>query len=88
MSEVELSMSIPLDSDGFARRACPNCERELKWIISSDGEEATPAPEGGYFCPYCGGTRRGRLLVDRGADRGREGAGDAGDRRTRTRAAR
>lgn len=53
MSEFELSMSVPLDSDGFMRRACPTCERELKWVAAAQGEEATPAPEGGYYCPYC-----------------------------------
>ena len=52
--EVELSMSLPLDSDGFLRRECPTCEREFKWLASQgDDEDATPAPEGGYFCPYC-----------------------------------
>jgi hypothetical protein len=51
--EVELSMSVPLDSDGFLRRQCPTCERELKWRAAQDDEEATPSQEGGYFCPYC-----------------------------------
>lgn len=46
-------MSIPLDSGGFMRRECPTCERELKWLGAQDDEESTPAPEGGYFCPYC-----------------------------------
>jgi hypothetical protein len=54
MSEgVEISMSVPLDSDGFLRRECPTCEREFKWKPAQDEEEAVPAPEGGYFCPYC-----------------------------------
>lgn len=51
--EIELSMSVPLDSDGFLRRQCPTCERELKWRAAQDDEEATPSQEGGYFCPYC-----------------------------------
>jgi hypothetical protein len=54
MSTFQLSMAIPTDSDGFARRECPTCERELKWRLASADEEATPAPHGGYFCPYCG----------------------------------
>lgn len=46
-------MPIPLDSDGFIRRECPTCERELKWRPTPEGEEGTPPPDGGYFCPYC-----------------------------------
>lgn len=53
MSDFELSMSVPLDSEGFLRRECPTCERELKWRVADENEGATPAPEGGYFCPYC-----------------------------------
>jgi hypothetical protein len=57
--EVVLSMSLPLDSDGFLRRECPTCERELKWLASGDDEEddedgGAEVPDGGYFCPYCG----------------------------------
>lgn len=53
--EISLSMSVPLDSDGFLRRECPTCEREFKWLPSSgdDDAEVTPTPDGGYFCPYC-----------------------------------
>ena len=53
--EVTLGMSLPLDSDGFLRRECPTCEREFKWLPSSDDNDAgaTPSPDGGYFCPYC-----------------------------------
>jgi hypothetical protein len=51
--EISLSMSLPLDSDGFLHRECPTCEREFKWLASQDDEEGTPAPNGGYFCPYC-----------------------------------
>ena len=57
MSEdrVELSMSLPLDSDGFLRRECPTCEREFKWLHGSEGdEEVAQVRDGGYFCPYCG----------------------------------
>jgi hypothetical protein len=45
-------MSLPLDPDGFLRRACPTCEREFKWFQSADGE-GEPVPFGGYYCPYC-----------------------------------
>jgi hypothetical protein len=55
---VELSMSLPLDDDGFLRRECPTCKREFKWLASS-GEDAADdagdsAARDGYFCPYCG----------------------------------
>lgn len=49
--EVELSVSLPVDSDGFLRRECPHCEREFKWLPS---EESEVPPPGGYHCPYCG----------------------------------
>jgi len=53
--DVTLEMSIPLDDDGFLRRACPTCEREFKWLPSTDDEEAIDSPEvDHYFCPYCG----------------------------------
>lgn len=45
-------MSVPLDGDGFLRRECPTCEREFKWLPSSE-ERGEPLPAGGYFCPYC-----------------------------------
>lgn len=46
-------MALPLDSDGFLRRECPTCDRELKWLVSEEGA-AERVPDGGYFCPYCG----------------------------------
>lgn len=54
--ETVLAMSIPLDSDGFIRRECPTCERELKWLVTPQEQaaEAEPVQDGGYFCPYCG----------------------------------
>lgn len=45
-------MSVPLDGDGFVRRECPTCERELKWP-GRDQEEDQAASPGGYYCPYC-----------------------------------
>jgi hypothetical protein len=52
--EVSVGVELPLDADGFLRRACPNCEREFKGVYTSDPERATPPRDGGYFCPYCG----------------------------------
>ena len=55
--DVALEMSMPLDSDGFLRRECPTCEREFKWFHTPEGEgTAAPIIDGGYFCPYCGGS--------------------------------
>lgn len=52
--EREVSVSLPLDGEGFLRRSCPTCEREFKWYPSEEaGVEAESAPEGGYYCPYC-----------------------------------
>jgi DNA-directed RNA polymerase subunit RPC12/RpoP len=50
---VELSVSLPLDADGFLRRECPTCEREFKWRHSEDEGESEPMADSGYFCPYC-----------------------------------
>lgn len=47
-------MLVPLDSDGFLRRECPTCERELKVRPALGEEEPVQPLEGGYFCPYCG----------------------------------
>jgi hypothetical protein len=52
---MEISVSIPLDADGFLRRECPSCEREFKWHNGPTGEapaDQPPATE--YFCPLCG----------------------------------
>lgn len=52
--DLQTSVSFPLDSDGFLRRACPNCGRELKWHMSLPDDPGTiPVPDGGYHCPYC-----------------------------------
>ena len=52
MSDIEITISLPLDSDGFLRRACPSCCREFKWL--SDTHKVVAAPTGKFFCPYCG----------------------------------
>jgi hypothetical protein len=52
--DFQLSVSLPLDSDGFLRRECPTCEREFKWLSAEeDAEDVAVIPDGGYFCPYC-----------------------------------
>ena len=52
MSDIEIPISFPLDSDGFLRRACPSCCREFKWL--SHTQEVVASPTGKLFCPYCG----------------------------------
>jgi len=57
MSDDNLSfgMTIPVDSDGFLRRACPTCEREFKWCPSeTQANENVEPDDAAYFCPYCG----------------------------------
>lgn len=49
--DVEMSVAVPLDEDGFLRRECPTCEREFKWLPTETGD---PPPPAGYYCPYCG----------------------------------
>lgn len=51
--EIEVSISLPLDSDGFLRRECPTCEREFKWFHHEQGDpDAERTTQ--YFCPLCG----------------------------------
>ncbi len=52
MSQLQITINLPLDSDGFLRRACPSCGREFKWL-PTEGEEQ-PSDNVAYFCPYCG----------------------------------
>jgi hypothetical protein len=52
--DAVLEVGLPLDADGFLRRECPTCERELKWRHTPEGEDAIPPPLAGYYCPYCG----------------------------------
>lgn len=54
-NDITLSMSMPLDADGFLRRQCPTCNREFKWLNTTDNDPDTAVNSGdGYFCPYCG----------------------------------
>ncbi len=50
-----ISVSLPLDVDGFLRRECPSCEREFKWHHGKTDE----APDDYvyppvHWCPLCG----------------------------------
>lgn len=52
---MDISINLPLDSDGFLRRGCPHCNQEFKWHHGPANEEAEHmAPPGSYFCPLCG----------------------------------
>jgi hypothetical protein len=53
MSDIEFSLSLPLDSLGFLRRECPTCSREFKWHADEPPAGAVSSPSQ-YFCPYCG----------------------------------
>lgn len=60
MSTVTVSASLPLDGDGFLRRACPQCAREFKWRPAPSNDDAAGEPDTPhdaaplhYFCPYC-----------------------------------
>lgn len=54
MGEEHIDISLPLDSEGFFRRECPYCGRQLKWWYTppSVSSDETEPPEA-YFCPYC-----------------------------------
>jgi hypothetical protein len=54
MSEMQFSMSMPLD-DGFLRRQCPSCSHEFKWHHGPTEERPADAEDlPFYYCPYCG----------------------------------
>lgn len=57
MSETTVSMSLPLDKNGFLRRECPQCERHFKWFPAQREEESRtdelPEAVESYVCPYC-----------------------------------
>lgn len=52
---MEISLKLPVDSDGYLRRQCPRCEREFKWKHGpDDGSDTSTPPRTEVFCPYCG----------------------------------
>lgn len=52
---MEVSISLPLDNDGFLRRECPHCMQEFKWHHGPANEEAEQMSDSGiYHCPLCG----------------------------------
>lgn len=51
--DFSVSVSIPLDSDGFLRRECPTCEEEFKWFSHDEDDPSLELVEQ-YFCPLCG----------------------------------
>lgn len=51
--EIRVPVSLPLDSDGFLRRECPDCEREFKWFSHQAGDPDAEIVDQ-YFCPLCG----------------------------------
>lgn len=53
--EIEVSVPIPRDADGFIRRECSHCMRQFKWYDGPANEEAEQhAPSITYSCPLCG----------------------------------
>jgi hypothetical protein len=50
-----MEVSLPLDSDGFLRRECPQCGDEFKWHNGPANEDAEQqAPSASFYCPLCG----------------------------------
>lgn len=51
MTEQSMEVSLPLDRDGFLRRECPHCERQFKWLHTTDTDQSRHVEQ--YFCPLC-----------------------------------
>lgn len=52
---MEVSVPIPLDSDGFLRRNCPKCSQKFKWHYGATDarpDDFNDPPV--HFCPICG----------------------------------
>lgn len=51
----DMTITLPLDSDGFLRRECPDCRQQFKWHSGPANEEVKQheAPAA-YYCPFCG----------------------------------
>lgn len=52
---MSVPVSLPVDTEGFLRRACATCAREFKILDSDDdaSEDEPDAPPIERFCPYC-----------------------------------
>lgn len=51
----DLEIHLPLDSEGYLLRACPNCQKEFKLHALNDKHAKTQAVElSSYHCPLCG----------------------------------
>ena len=52
---MDISVTMPLDSDGFIRRECPSCLQQFKWHSGPANEEAESHPDPpAFYCPLCG----------------------------------
>jgi hypothetical protein len=52
---MEISVTMPLDQDGFLRRECPSCQQQFKWHDGPANEQAETEPSPpAYQCPLCG----------------------------------
>lgn len=52
---MEVPIRLPLDSDGFLRRECPDCQQQFKCHHGPASEEAERhADPPTYCCPLCG----------------------------------
>jgi hypothetical protein len=51
--EISISVSLPMDQDGFLRRECSTCEKQFKWYAHEEGDPDAEVVDQ-YFCPLCG----------------------------------
>ena len=52
---MDITVSLPLDHDGFLPRECPHCVQQFKWHNGPANEEAERHSDGPtYYCPFCG----------------------------------
>ncbi len=49
---ILMTISIPLDTDGFVRRQCSSCQQEFKWQHQAPTDDVPSLQS--FFCPYCG----------------------------------
>jgi len=66
MTDIQKTVHLPIDDDGFLRRQCPYCMREFKAIVDGvkdscsedeqtveDQDENELSESIEYYCPYC-----------------------------------